>query len=70
MKAMSAASNPVKHGLFSSDQTVLQGLCLDVRFFLFRRLLQTLFIWRMQIAQPDEIELGIDTMVMDNDNAE
>ena len=39
------------------------------RVFLFRRLLQTLFIWRLQITQPDVIELGIDTMVMDNDDA-
>ena len=40
------------------------------RVFLFRRLLQTLFIWRLRIRQPDVIELGIDTMVMDNDDAE
>lgn len=39
------------------------------RVFLFRRLLQTLFIWRLRIKQPDLIELGIDTMVMDNDDA-
>jgi hypothetical protein len=39
------------------------------RIFLFRRLLQALFIWRLQIKQPELIELGIDTMVMDNDNA-
>ena len=40
------------------------------RVFLFRRLLQTLFIWRLQVTQPDLIELGIDTMVMDNDDAQ
>ena len=40
-----------------------------MRVFLFRRLLQTLFLWRLQITQPDLIELGIDTMVMDNDDA-
>jgi len=39
------------------------------RVFLFRRLLQTLFIWRLKIKQPGVIELGIDTMVMDNDDA-
>lgn len=39
------------------------------RVFLFRRLLQTLFIWRVRIKQPKVIELGIDTMVMDNDDA-
>jgi hypothetical protein len=40
------------------------------RVFLFRRLLQTLFIWRLRITKPDVIDLGIDTMVMDNDDAE
>ena len=39
------------------------------RVFLFRRILQTLFIWRLQVTQPAVIELGIDTMVMDNDDA-
>ena len=40
-----------------------------VRVFVFRRLLQTLFLWRLQVTQPELIELGIDTMVMDNDDA-
>ncbi len=39
------------------------------RIFLFRHLLQRLFIWRLKIKQPELIELGIDTMVMDNDDA-
>lgn len=39
------------------------------RIFLFRRLLQNLFVWRLKIKQPKLIELGIDTMVMDNDDA-
>lgn len=39
------------------------------RIFLFRRLLHRLFIWRLKIQQPELIELGIDTMVMDNDDA-
>lgn len=39
------------------------------RVFLFRRLLQKMFIWRLEITQPDVIELGIDTMVLDNDDA-
>jgi hypothetical protein len=39
------------------------------RIFLFRHLLQRLFIWRLKIMQPELIELGIDTMVMDNDDA-
>ena len=39
------------------------------RIFLFRRLLQRLFVWRLNMEQPEVIELGIDTMVMDNDDA-
>lgn len=39
------------------------------RVFLFRRLLQRLFIWRLRGSRPQVIELGIDTMVMDNDDA-
>ena len=39
------------------------------RIFLFRRLLHKMFIWRLQITNPEVIELGIDTMVMDNDDA-
>ena len=39
------------------------------RVFLFRRLLQAMFIWRLKVKQPKLIELGIDTMVMDNDDA-
>jgi hypothetical protein len=38
------------------------------RVFLFRRLLQTLFFWRLWIVRPEVVELGIDTMVMDNDD--
>ena len=37
--------------------------------YLFRRLLQQLFIWRLNLMEPEVIELGIDTMVMDNDDA-
>lgn len=39
------------------------------RVYLFRRLLQRLFVWRLHIVQPNIIELGIDAMVMDNDDA-
>jgi len=38
--------------------------------FLFRRILQRLFLWRLQIAKPALIMLGLDTMVMDNDEAQ
>ena len=40
------------------------------RIWLFRRLLQSLFLWRLTVTKPALIELGIDTMVMDNDEAE
>jgi hypothetical protein len=33
------------------------------------KLLQTLFLWRLRIVRPEVVELGIDTMVMDNDDA-
>ena len=39
------------------------------RIWLFRRLLQGLFLWRLTLTKPAVIELGIDTMVMDNDEA-
>ena len=39
------------------------------RIWLFRRLLQKLFLWRLSLSKPEVITLGIDTMVMDNDEA-
>jgi hypothetical protein len=36
----------------------------------FRRILKRLFIWRLKIEKPEEIELTVDLMVMDNDEAE
>lgn len=40
-----------------------------VRIWLFRRLLQELFIWRLRIEKPELVILGLDTMVMDNNDA-
>ncbi|MFH1414797.1 MAG: transposase [Elusimicrobiota bacterium] len=40
-----------------------------VRNYLFRRLLQTIFIWRLNITKPAVIILDLDTMVMANDDA-
>lgn len=40
------------------------------RVWLFRRLLQQLFVWRLRIEQPPGVVLGLDTMPMDNDEAE
>lgn len=39
------------------------------RIYLFRRLLQRLFLWRLCLQAPDVVVLGIDTMVMNNDEA-
>ena len=36
---------------------------------IFNKILHELFIWRLKITRPRIIELGIDTMVMDNNDA-
>jgi len=36
---------------------------------IFRRILKRLFIWRLKIERPEKIELTIDLMIMDNDEA-
>ncbi len=38
--------------------------------FSFRKLLQALFLWRLQMVNPALIMLGLDTMPMNNDDAE
>lgn len=40
-----------------------------VRVWLFRKVLKKLFLWRLKIEQPEIIKLGLDTMVMDNNEA-
>jgi hypothetical protein len=40
------------------------------RIWLFRKLLQQFFLWRLKLEQPDLVVLGLDTMVMDNSEAE
>lgn len=37
---------------------------------IFRRILKQMLLWQLRIEQPDIIELTLDTMVMDNDEAE
>jgi len=37
---------------------------------MYRRVLRKMFIWRLKIEKPKVIDLTIDTMVMDNDEAE
>jgi len=39
------------------------------RIYLFRHLLQRMFLWRLGLEAPDVVVLGVDTMVMDNDEA-
>jgi hypothetical protein len=39
------------------------------RIWLFRNLLKQLFLWRLQLRQPKVVVLGMDTMVMANDEA-
>ncbi|MGQ9654908.1 MAG: hypothetical protein ACUVXD_12655 [Thermodesulfobacteriota bacterium] len=36
------------------------------RIYLFRHLLQRLFLWRLRIEKPKVVMLGLDTTVMDN----
>ena len=40
------------------------------RIYLFRRLLQQLFLWRLHKEQPDVVILGVDTMVMNNSESD
>jgi hypothetical protein len=40
------------------------------RIWLFRRLLQQMFLWRLHIENPEVIVLGVDTMVMDNSESD
>lgn len=39
------------------------------RIYLLRHLLQRLFLWRLRLEAPRVVVLGVDTMVMDNDEA-
>lgn len=41
-----------------------------VRIWLFRRVLQQLFLWRLQLEQPEAVVLGVDTMVLDNSESD
>ena len=40
------------------------------KVWLFRKVLQRLFLWRLNIKKPQVIFLDMDTMVMDNDDAD
>jgi hypothetical protein len=54
---------------FIDGTDILRKLSIIVPIFLFRKILRTLFIWRLKIVKPKVIVLFIDTMVMNNDDA-
>ena len=39
------------------------------RNYLFRKLLQDFFLWRLRTKEPEVVLLDLDTMIMDNDTA-
>lgn len=39
------------------------------RIWMWRRVLRWLFLWRLKLAEPEVVVLGLDTMVLDNDEA-
>ena len=41
-----------------------------VRIWPFRQVLQQLFLWRLRLEQPEVVILGMDTMVLDNSEAD
>jgi len=55
-----ASSHQIKR--FFMKMSVLTNL-------IFNKILHELFIWRLKLERPDIIFLGIDTMVLDNDDA-
>jgi hypothetical protein len=58
------------HGMLSSHavKRFFRGFWWP-RIYLFRHLLQRLFLWRLRQEKPQVVILGLDTMVMDNDEA-
>ncbi len=59
-----------QHQLLSSHSVkrFFKAFSLPVIHF-FRKLLRELFVWRLRLAAPDVVVLGLDSMVMDNDDA-
>lgn len=69
-KGYAGAIENSEEGMVSSHQVkrffrAFSWLCGGV----FRKILKQMFIWRLHIERPEVIELTIDTMVMDNDEA-
>jgi len=59
-------------GRLASSHAIKRFFCSFefCRVFLFRRLLQEVFVWRLKQSKPSIIVLGLDTTVLDNDDAE
>lgn len=53
-----------------SIKRFFQGFAVVTCMPAFRSILKEMFIWRLNIEKPEVIELTIDTMVMDNDEAQ
>ncbi|WP_123291478.1 hypothetical protein [Desulfosoma caldarium] len=66
-----AAAIECESGRMLSSHAVKRFFCSFwwPRIDLYRHLLQRLFLWRLKLQEPDLIVLGMDTMVMDNDEA-
>ncbi|ROQ90889.1 transposase [Desulfosoma caldarium] len=66
-----AAAMECEPGRMLSSHAVKRFFCSFwwPRIDLYRHLLQRLFLWRLKLQEPDLIVLGMDTMVMDNDEA-
>ena len=72
LKADNAYADLLGTGRLASSHAIKRffgafSFCL---IYQFRMLLQTLFILRLKQAQPQEIVLGLDTTVLDNDDAD
>ena len=55
-------------GFPDGSRDIFYGFSLG-RIWLFRRLIQQLFLWRLRIRDPEVVVLGMDSMVLDNDGA-
>jgi hypothetical protein len=64
-----AIENNIEGMLSSHSIKCFSGSFSWPRIYLFRRLLQKLFLWRLNLVKSEVVVLGIDVMVMDNDEA-
>lgn len=71
--------DPSYSGTIETDENVMLsshaakrffGSVSHVRVWLFRKVLQNLFLWRLNRERPDIIKIGLDTMVLDNDDSQ